>query len=185
MAFITLAEAIAKSSSAGLDRKLAEVEIRKSASKPMETVFDVFLSHSYEDARAVTGIKMYIEDSGLSVYVDWIEDAHFDRSSVSIETAQMLRDRMNHCRMLMYTSSDASPRSKWMPWELGYFDGLKGGGIGIIPIAISADHTFQGQEYLQLYPMYELLNFTGIGRRFGRALGDNQGVRIETDVRSA
>ena len=37
----------------------------------------------------------------------------------------MLRQRMDHCRFLLFATSKASPDSKWMPWELGYFDGLR------------------------------------------------------------
>ena len=43
-----------------------------------------------------------------------------------------------------------------MPWELGFFDGLKGK-VGVLPIkpeAISPDH-FEGREYLKLYPRVE------------------------------
>ena len=38
-----------------------------------------------------------------------------------------------------------------MPWELGYFDGLKGSRIAIMPID-DGGVGMKGQEYLELYP---------------------------------
>ncbi|MCV5191920.1 hypothetical protein OFC03_31740, partial [Escherichia coli] len=37
-------------------------------------IYDIFLSHSFLDARKILGLKNYIEGLGYSVYVDWIED---------------------------------------------------------------------------------------------------------------
>ena len=46
-----------------------------------------------------------------------------------------------------------SPNSKWMPWELGYFDGYKAKGC-VLPLVdqptISED--FKGTEFVGLYP---------------------------------
>ena len=39
-----------------------------------------------------------------------------------------------------------------MPWELGDFDGLKSGNVAILPLVDSAYSSFQGQEYLGIYP---------------------------------
>ena len=49
--------------------------------------FDVFLSHSVRDAALSLGLKKVLEADGLSVYVDWIEDADLDRTNVSAATA--------------------------------------------------------------------------------------------------
>lgn len=38
-----------------------------------------------------------------------------------------------------------------MPWELGYFDGFRSA-VAILPIAQTTQETFNGQEYLGLYP---------------------------------
>jgi hypothetical protein len=42
-----------------------------------------------------------------------------------------------------------------MPWELGYFDGLKPGYVWILPLVMDYDSEFKGQEYLGLYPPIE------------------------------
>jgi hypothetical protein len=44
-----------------------------------------------------------------------------------------------------------------MPWELGYFDGIKTGYVWILPLVAQDDSEFKGQEYLGLYPPVEKL----------------------------
>lgn len=150
----------------------------KSAAAPMSTPYDVFLSHAYEDAETIAGVKAMIEQEGLAVYVDWIEDPQADRSRVTPRTADMLRQRMSHCQFLLFATSNASPDSKWMPWELGYFDGMRQDHVGILPIVESAGRGFSGQEYIGLYPQFELIDFN-IGRHLGRLTGANVGETLK------
>ena len=185
MAYVTTAEAVTASRSSWANRSIAESQMTKSASAPTTTNFDVFLSHSYEDAEVIAGIKIMIEREGLSVYVDWIEDSQADRSKVTPATANMLRRRMNHCRFLLFATSKASPNSKWMPWELGYFDGMRHEGVGILPIIQTPTSSFAGQEYLGLYPEYEQIGFKGIGRRLGKFTGTNEGETLKAVVSRA
>ena len=118
--------------------------------QPVKT-YDVFLSHSVRDAEIVLGVKLILEDDGRSVYVDWIEDPQLDRSRVSPDTAEVLRGRMRSCESLIYIHTESSPGSKWMPWELGFFDGFKGA-VAILPVTRSQERDFKGQEYLGIYP---------------------------------
>lgn len=74
MPYVTKAQAMAASRSSWGTRSVAESQMTKSASTPITTTFQVFLSHAYEDAEVIAGIKVLIEQEGLSVYVDWIED---------------------------------------------------------------------------------------------------------------
>ena len=76
--------------------------------------FDVFLSHSIADAEIVLGIKQLLEESGLKIYVDWVEDIQLDRRVVTKQTADVLRQRMRQSNSLIYLSSDNSSSSKWM-----------------------------------------------------------------------
>jgi hypothetical protein len=122
--------------------------------------YDVFLSHSSLDAEVILGLKVVLERHGLSVYVDWIDDANLDRVSVTPETASILRGRMRSCRALFYALSANAASSKWMPWELGYFDGLNGR-VAIVPVTESAKNNFLGQEYLGLYPFVDEANNSG------------------------
>ncbi|MBK7129068.1 MAG: toll/interleukin-1 receptor domain-containing protein [Crocinitomicaceae bacterium] len=112
--------------------------------------YDIFLSHSSEDEVLVEGLRLEIQDMGYSVYVDWIEDPELDRSNVTIETAQLLKDRMQNCKSLIYAISENSYESIWIPWELGYFDGINGK-IAILPISKQTEYDYEGAEYLGLY----------------------------------
>jgi hypothetical protein len=79
---------------------------------------------------------------------------------------------MGNCESLIFATSDASPASKWMPWELGYFDGRRPNRVAILPLVESATHGFRGQEYLGLYPVPEDLG-TGLPR-LGMRLRDDK-----------
>ena len=184
MAFVTVSQALQASRSVWATRTTAESQVRKSASEPPTSDYDIFMSHSHEDSEVIAGVKLLIEREGLTAYVDWIDDPQADRTHVTRHTADMLRTRMNHCKFLLYVSSQTSPNSKWMPWELGYFDGLKRGRIGVLPIVSTQGSGFVGQEYLALYPAYELLDFVQLGQqRIGRVTGKDQGELLERAVR--
>ena len=47
------------------------------------TVFDIFLSHSFLDKSEVQGLYQELTDFGFTVYVDWIVDPHLDRTNVT------------------------------------------------------------------------------------------------------
>lgn len=118
--------------------------------------YDVFLCHSVRDAELVLGAVRILERQNLKVYVDWIVDPKMDRAAVSADTAEILRQRMRQSKSLIYLFSQNSQRSRWMPWELGYFDGYNGT-VGILPIMPdSATLDFSQEEYLGLYPKIEL-----------------------------
>jgi uncharacterized cysteine cluster protein YcgN (CxxCxxCC family) len=117
-----------------------------------ERSFDIFLSHSVRDAELVLGTVDILESLGYSVYVDWIVDTQLDRSKVTAKTANTLRMRMRQSQSLFYLTTANAVTSKWMPWECGYFDGLKEK-VAIIPLVQEAgSDAYHGQEYLGLYP---------------------------------
>jgi hypothetical protein len=128
----------------------ADTILRKAASTH-ETTFDIFLSHSLKDSDLVLGVYAMLTAHGLKVYVDWMIDGELDRSRVTPETAERLRERMRQSSSLIYVHSTQSPDSKWMPWELGYFDGFRSA-VAVLPIARTEQNSFAGQEYLGLYP---------------------------------
>lgn len=113
--------------------------------------YDIFMSHSYKDKRYIFKLKRDIESMGYSVYVDWIDDSQLDRTNVTKETAELIRHRMKNCKSLFFVTSENTSTSKWMPWELGYFDGLKDK-VAILPLADEPSYSYKGQEYLSLYP---------------------------------
>jgi hypothetical protein len=115
--------------------------------------FDVFLSHASKDADLILGVKGILEAQGLTTYVDWVDDRQLDRTRVSRKTADLLRRRMRQSKSLIWVATNAANESKWMPWELGYFDGFKPDQVAVLPLVDSPEATFQGQEYLALYPL--------------------------------
>jgi hypothetical protein len=122
---------------------------------------DIFLSHSSSDAELVAGLKLEIEDLGFSVYVDWIDDPKLSRSHVTKETALVLQARMKQCKSLIYAFSENASNSKWMPWELGYFDGIRKGTVAVLPISKSNRSDFKGTEYLGLYYYIQIATVQG------------------------
>lgn len=121
-----------------------------------EENYDIFLSHSYEDARIVKRIRDMLVAKGHKVYVDWLEDKHLDRGEVTGHTATVLRNRMNRCNSLIYLTSMAAESSVWMPWELGYMD-ARTGRVAVAPILEDEeDEEFAGREYLGIYPYLDL-----------------------------
>ena len=140
MAFFTQAEA----------RKAAQQSTRGNRS-PREALneiqknykdsdrFDTFLSHAMVDAELVLGIKVLLEAEGQKVYVDWIDDQALERDHVTAKTADMLRKRMRQSNSMLYLATENAPKSKWMPWELGYLDGRhEQSKVAICPIAAGA-----------------------------------------------
>jgi len=117
-----------------------------------KNTFDIFLSHSYLDKNLIYAIVNMFNYMGFSVYVDWIVDGELNRAQVNSKTATILRERMNDCRCLIYVSTENATNSKWCPWELGYVDGLTNGRCAILPIMENDTESFNGQEYLGLYP---------------------------------
>lgn len=129
--------------------------------------FDVFLSHSSKDKELILAVKRLIEDTyDYRVYIDWINDRQLDRSRVNQETAEILRGRMRQSKILIYMDSEHSITSKWMPWELGFFDGYKNGNVAILVIREKNDGKYYGQEYLGLYPVIERHNMQEIVSKF-------------------
>ena len=138
----------------GVNVSLEAKKVLKEQKYKVEREYDIFLSHSFQDAENVYALYKYLKSFGWSVYVDWIEDSQLDRQNVTKATAELLRIQMKRSKTLIYASSNASKDSKWMPWELGFFDGYKPNKIAILPITHERDKykDFVGVEYLSLYP---------------------------------
>ncbi len=113
-------------------------------------VYDIFLSHSTHDAELILGLKLEMEDLGFAVYIDWIEDPQLSRNDINKDTALYLQYRMKQCKSLVYAFSENAINSKWMPWELGYFDGINGK-VAVLPISGTWKSSFKGTEFLGMY----------------------------------
>lgn len=170
-------------------RASASGALRKSATKDSKRIlresvtaasdldqFDVFLSHATKDAELILGVKSLLQDMGLSVYVDWIDDAQLDHAKVSRENADLLRRRMRQSKSLIWVATEAASNSKWMPWELGYFDGFRPDQVAVLPLVDSGSENFKGQEYLSLYPVVRKDRYSNTGEAdvFVEDVGNNK-----------
>ncbi len=167
MALVTESEvrsAAGRARAATLNESSTVVLKKSMASVSSGSRFDIFLSHSINDAEIVLGAKRLLEEAGKTVYVDWIEDPNLDRSNVTPATARLLRTRMKQSDALFYLHSAQSQNSKWMPWELGFFDGHNGN-VAIFPVIAASASSFKGVEYLGLYPYVDISKVEGADRR--------------------
>ena len=66
---------------------------------------------------------------------------------------------MKKCKALLYLYSPSSAVSKWCPWEVGVFSGIKNFRCANLPIVEREKEEYKNQEYLELYPYveYELI----------------------------
>ena len=117
--------------------------------------YDIFLSHSSKDDKLIAGLKLMLEDLGYTVYVDW-NDSALDPNNVTPETAKILRERMAQFRSLIYAFSENASNSKWMPWELGYFDALKNSRVAVLPISQTAKNAYKGSEFVGVYYVVQI-----------------------------
>lgn len=150
--------------------------------KPAAGAYDVLLSHSVRDAVSVLGLKKELEAERLTVYADWLEDPDLDRSNVTPFTAKKLRERMRMCRTLVYATSKNALASRWMPWELCYFDGRHGPSrVAICPILEGAG-SYAGEEYLGVYKRVEKIRHLGSLRPFAVKPSRTEGELMESFV---
>ena len=93
---------------------------------------DVFISHKMEDAEKAQRLKRRIESFGLTCWID-ADDAEMERIQKALPVdykllTDRIREHLRTCRCLIFAFSAKSRESRWMPWELGFFDGRWGRG---------------------------------------------------------
>jgi hypothetical protein len=132
---------------------IAENISRKSLSKRNT----IFLSHSHHDADIILPVISFLLTLGVEVYVDWLDTSM--PSVTSGETATKLKAKIGECDRFLVLLSENSVGSKWVPWELGYADGVKDiNKIALLPVrrnTYTPDSTFNGLEYMTLYPVIQ------------------------------
>ena len=115
-----------------------------------------FLSHCSQDMEDVISVFSYLRSNYREdVYIDKI-DKNLPKFTNS-NTAQILKKQIQKCRKFILVVTRNSKDSCWIPWELGYADGVKSiENIAIFPCNNSPydaiDNSWAGQEYLGLYP---------------------------------
>lgn len=94
--------------------------------------------------------RIIYENAELSMRYDSVQKRNIKDDDIFLS---------NGLKGLSYVATSNSTNSKWCPWELGHFDGKKNGRCCILPIMES--QTFQGQEYLGLYPYMQYAQVSG------------------------
>jgi hypothetical protein len=112
--------------------------------------YDIFLSHAAADDQEVDDVRSMLLKADFRVYCDRYDDPQLDRSKVTVATANTLRERMRRCNAMVFVMTRNSSESKWMPWELGFFDGVRGT-VLVYPVDEPALAAAHAQEYLKLF----------------------------------
>lgn len=113
--------------------------------------YDVFISYSWNDRSYADKIVQLLEKCGYTVYIDY-NDKRLDRNNVSEDTAKRIISEMKKCKGLLYLYSPSSSVSKWCPWEVGVFSGMKSFRCANLPLVQNKSDDFKKQEYLEIYP---------------------------------
>ena len=138
----------------------------------------IFLSHSHYDKSVVEQAKIFFENLGISIYVDWADETMPERTNGS--TAQKIKNQIitiNDKFVLLATNNGVA--SKWCNWEVGIADPFKlpKKKIALLPLADNSG-TWNGNEYLQIYPRIEKIK-TQITDRYYVLYPDNSSELIE------
>lgn len=115
----------------------------------------VFLSHSHYDKDVVEQAKIFFENLGISIYVDWADETMPERTNGT--TANKIKSQIisvNDKFVLLATNNAVN--SKWCNWEVGIADPFKlpKKKFAILPLANNSG-SWDGNEYLQIYPRIE------------------------------
>lgn len=112
----------------------------------------IFLSHSSKDDALVPGVIAFFASHKATVYADDFDKRLPDPPSTN--TANILKSEIKGCQRLVVLATPNSHTSRWIPWELGIGDGLKGvPPNAIFPITPEGDvQSWTKTEYFGLYP---------------------------------
>lgn len=113
----------------------------------------VFLSHRHKDKEVVRKVIGFLNDLNSEVYIDWLD--HSMPEKTNAETAKKIKQSIKDCDKFILLATENSLESKWIPWELGIGDILKGiDKIAILPIT-RLDKNWPEREYYQIYGTIE------------------------------
>jgi hypothetical protein len=116
----------------------------------LPVVFDIFLSYRSTDAMVVLGLYHWLTRRGYFAYLDSLDISLPNPASVNRRTADILRKRMVQSQSLFVITTQDMPSSAWVPWELGFTDGLTGK-AAVLYIADRSNVAFNRQSYFALY----------------------------------
>ncbi|NLR83049.1 TIR domain-containing protein [Chitinophaga eiseniae] len=114
----------------------------------------IFLSHSHKDRELISQAKEFFENLGIRIYVDWADKTMPEKTSA--ETASKIKSQIRKNDKFILLAPNDAITSRWCNWEVGIGDAHKLllDKICTLPLADNRD-TWQGNEYLQIYPRIE------------------------------
>ncbi|RXR16347.1 TIR domain-containing protein [Flavobacterium amnicola] len=118
-------------------------------------ITSIFISHSHLDKAIVEQAKIFFENIGISIYVDWADATMPERTNGT--TATKIKNQIiNANDKFVLLATNNAIASKWCNWEIGIADPFKltPKKIAILPLADNSG-TWNGNEYLQIYPRIE------------------------------
>lgn len=150
-----------------LNKQLMDIE---EVSKCYNNSVIVLLSHKHEEVRFILKIKEFFNVEGIDIKIDWLDP---DMPQVTDkETTYKIRQYIMNWDKFILIASENSKKSLWIPWELGFADGVKGLiDIAILPITYN-ENKWKDREYYNIY------NFLRYDEDEKLSLCNHRGVRI-------
>ena len=119
------------------------------------SVTSIFLSHSHNDKDVIEQAKIFFENIGISVYIDWA-DKTMPESPYGSTALKIKNQIINGNDKFVLLATNDAVSSKWCNWEVGVADPFKlpNKKIALLPLADNSG-SWNGNEYLQIYPRIE------------------------------
>ncbi|SFN57945.1 TIR domain-containing protein [Flavobacterium succinicans] len=102
-----------------------EYRIENSKEQKLKT-YHFFISHSSNDFKQVQSVISYLNLNNKNVYCDWINDeSYLKRNLIGESTISVIKKRLEQSDNILFIKSENSLASKWVKYELNYFQSLK------------------------------------------------------------
>ena len=93
----------------------------------------------------------FLKTLKADVYIDWLDQEMPQKTSP--ETAKKLKEKIREHDKFVMLATKNSKESKWVPWELGFADEVKGmQNIAVLPVSASSA-SYEGTEFVGIYPV--------------------------------
>ena len=143
----------------------------------------LFLSHSHVDKPLVEQAKIFFENLGIAIYVDWADETMPERPNGI--TAQKIKSQIStqNDKFVLLATNDALS-SRWCNWEVGIADVFKltSKKMALLPLS-DANQSWRGNEYLQIYGRIERNPMKGGGEGYFVWYPDGSWESIEAWLR--
>lgn len=121
----------------------------------------VFLSHKHSDKLELKRVKKLLEELGISVYIDWLDDSMPEKTRG--ETGVIIKQKIKDYDKFILVATEDAIKSQWCNWELGLGDAVKydKDKIALFPLRNDGYSAWSGTEYMEIYPTIEYEDGTG------------------------